>query len=64
MEQLLEPLQQIQQFVLLYPPHEKGPTRVCAALSKQTLVQQSLAPTLGLNQLCSSPLRPHSLDSQ
>jgi transposase len=55
MEQLLEELQQIQQFVLLYPPQgEKGPNRVSIALSKQTLAQQSLAQILGLDQLCST----------
>jgi hypothetical protein len=52
MEQLLEELQQMQQFVLLYPPQgEKGPNRVTTVLSKQTLTQQSLAKTLGLDQL-------------
>ena len=55
MEQLLEELQQIQQFVLLYPPQgEKGPSRVSTVLSKQTLAQQSLAQTLGLDQLRST----------
>jgi len=55
MEQLLEELQQIQQFALLYPPQgEKGPNRVSLVLSKQTLAQQSLAQTLGLDQLCSA----------
>ena len=52
MEQLLEELRQIQQFVLLYPPQgEKGPNRVATVLSKQTLTQQALAKTLGLDQL-------------
>jgi hypothetical protein len=52
MEQLLEELRHIQQFVLLYPPQgEKGPSRVATVLSKQTLTQQSLAKTLGLDQL-------------
>src|SRR5437870_7727341 len=52
MEQLLEELGQIQQFVLLYPPQgEKGPKRVATVLSKQTLPQQALAKTLGLDQL-------------
>ena len=51
-EQLLEELRQIQQFVLLYPPQgEKGPNRVATVLSKQTLTQQALAQTLGLDQL-------------
>jgi transposase len=54
-EQLLEELQQIQQFALLYPPQgEKGPNRLATVLSKQTLAQQSLAQTLGLDQLCST----------
>jgi transposase len=52
MEQLLEELQQMQQFVLLYPAQgEKGPNRVTTVLSKQTLTQQALAKTLGLDQL-------------
>jgi transposase len=52
MEQLLEELQQIQQFVLLYPPQgDKGPNRVATILSKQTLTQQALAQTLGLDHL-------------
>ena len=52
MEQLLEELRQIQQFVLLYPPQgQKGPHRVNTLLSKQTLPQQGLAKTLGLDQL-------------
>jgi len=51
-EQLLEELRQIQQFVLLYPPQgQKGPNRVATVLSKQTLTQQALAKTLGLDQL-------------
>jgi transposase len=40
MEQLLEGLRQIQQFLLLYLPQgEKGPNRVATVLSKQTLTQ-------------------------
>jgi len=54
-EHLLDQLRQIQQFVLLYPAQgEKGPNRVSTVLSKQTLAQQSLAQTLGLEQLCST----------
>ena len=50
--QLLEELRQIQQFVLLYPPQgNKGPNRIATVLSKQTLSQQALAKTLGLDQL-------------
>ena len=57
-EQLLEQLQQIQQYTLLYPPQgDKGPNRVATILSKQTLVQQRLAQELGLDQLCSTPSR-------
>jgi len=52
MEQLLEELRQIQQFVLLYPTQgEKGPNRMATVLSKQTLTQQALAKTLGLDEL-------------
>jgi transposase len=52
MEQLLDELAKIQQFVLLYPPQgEKGPNRVATVLSKQTLAQEALAKTLGLDQL-------------
>jgi transposase len=51
-EQLLEELRQIQQFVLLYPPQGiKGPNRVATVLSKQTLPQQALSATLGLDEL-------------
>jgi transposase len=56
MDQLLEELRQIQQFVLLYPPQgDKGPNRVATVLSKQTLTQQALAKTLGLDQLHITP---------
>jgi transposase len=56
MEQLLEELRQIQQFVLLYPPQgDKGPPRTAVVLSKQTLPQQQLARSLGLDQLGSTP---------
>jgi transposase len=52
MEQLLEELRQIQQFVLLYPPQgDKGPNRVATVLSKQTLTQQALVKILGLDPL-------------
>ena len=55
-EQLLEELRQIQEFVLLYPPQgEKGPKRVATVLSKQTLPQQALAHSLGLDQLHITP---------
>ena len=58
MEQLIDELRQIQQFVLLYPSQgEKGPNRVATVLSKQTLPQQSLAEVLGLDTLRSTPRR-------
>ena len=56
MERLLEELRQIQEFVLLYPPQgDKGPNRVATVLSKQTLSQQALAKTLGLEQMRTTP---------
>jgi transposase len=52
MENLLDELRQIQQFILLYPPQgEKGPHRAAVVLSKQTIPQQQLARVLGLDQL-------------
>ena len=52
LEQLLEELAEIKQFVLLYPPQgEKGPARAAYVLSQQTLAQQALIKTLGLDQL-------------
>ncbi len=51
-EQLLEELRHIQQFVLLYAPQGiKGPNRLATVLSSQTLPQQALTKTLGLDQL-------------
>jgi len=51
-EQLLQELEQIKQFVLLYPPQgEKGPARTAYVLSQQTLPQQALVKTLGLEKL-------------
>jgi len=50
-EQLLAELEQIKQFVLLYPPQgEKGPPRTAYVLSHQTLAQQALVKTLGLER--------------
>ena len=52
MEQMLDELRHIQQFVLLYPPQgEKGPQRAAIVRSKQTLPQQQLARMLGLDDL-------------
>jgi len=57
-EQLLEELQHIQEFTLLYPPQGiKGPNRLATVLSTQTLPQQALAKTLGLDQLRITPRR-------
>jgi transposase len=55
-EHLLTELDQIKQFVLLYPAQgEKGPHRTATVLSKQTLAQQSLADALGLDKLSTTP---------
>jgi len=52
MEQMLDELRQIEQFVLLYPPQgEKGPQRAAIVQSKQTFPQQQLAKILGLDEL-------------
>ncbi|HYL12243.1 MAG TPA: IS1634 family transposase [Terriglobales bacterium] len=52
LEQLLEELVEIKQFILLYPPQgEKGPARTAYVLSQQTLAQQALVKTLGLERL-------------
>ena len=57
-EQLIEQLSPIQQFILLYPPlGDKGPNRIATVLSKQTLAQQALASSLGLDQLSSTQRR-------
>ena len=57
-ERLLEELEQIKQFVLLYPPQgEKGPPRAAYVLSRQTLVQQALLKTLELEPLHRSTQR-------
>jgi transposase len=53
-EQLLEELEQIKQFVLFYPPQgEKGPPRTAYVLSQQTLAQQALVKTLELAAMAS-----------
>lgn len=52
MERLLDELGRIQEVVLLYPPQgETGPPRTATVLSTQTLPQQALVQTLGLDQL-------------
>ena len=58
MEQLLDELRQIGQFVLLYPSQgEKGPQRAAIVQSKQTFPQQQLAKALGLDELAARPKR-------
>jgi hypothetical protein len=52
LEQLLEELAEIKQFVLLYPTQgEKGPARTAYVLSQQTLAQQDLVKTRSLERL-------------
>jgi transposase len=52
MEQMLDELRQIQQFVLLYPPQgERGPQRAAIVRSKLTFPQQTLSKMLGLDDL-------------
>ncbi len=51
-EQMKAELEEIYQFVLLYPPQgEKGPYRTATIQSKQTLTQQMLAEAFGLSEL-------------
>lgn len=51
LETLQDELRKIEQYVLLYPPQgEKGPPRTAIVQSKQTLTQQLLATTLGVDQ--------------
>ena len=51
LEALQDELRKIEQYVLLYPPQgDKGPHRTAVVQSKQTLTQQLLASTLGLDQ--------------
>jgi transposase len=58
MEQMLDQLRQIEQFVLLYPPQgEKGPQRAAVVQYKQTFPQQQLARVLGLDELAKSHTR-------
>jgi len=56
LESLTDELKEIRQLVLLYPPQgDKGPNRSATILTKQSLPQQELAKTLGLDQLFASP---------
>ena len=54
-EELQKELEQIQQFVLLYPAQGPGPYRTATILSTQSLIQKGLAETLGLQQFGSTP---------
>ena len=54
-EELQKELEQIQQFVLLYPAQGAGPYRTATVLSTQNLIQKGLAETLGLPQLATTP---------
>jgi hypothetical protein len=50
-EKLQEELEQIQQFVLLYPALGGGPHRAATVVATQSPVQKGLVDTLGLEQL-------------
>ena len=54
-EELQKELEQIQQFVLLYPAQGAGPYRTATVVSTQSLIQKGLADTLGLQQFGSTP---------
>src|SRR5271165_3174858 len=54
-EDLQKELEQIQQFVLLYPAQGAGPYRTATVVSTQSLIQKGLAETLGLQQFGSTP---------
>jgi hypothetical protein len=54
-EELQKELEQIQQFVLLYPAQGAGPFRTATVVSTQSLIQKGLADTLGLQQFGSTP---------
>jgi transposase len=54
-EKLQEELEEIQQFVLLYPALGGGPPRTATVVARQSLVQKGLIDTLGLEQLAQYP---------
>jgi hypothetical protein len=54
-EKLQEKLEQIQQFVLLYPAQGAGPYRTATVTSTRSLIQKGLTETLGLQQLGNTP---------
>jgi hypothetical protein len=47
-KELQKELEQIQQFVLLYPAQGAGPYRAATVVSTQSVIQKGLAETLGL----------------
>jgi hypothetical protein len=51
METLRRELEQIQQFVLLYPAQGAGPYRTATVISAQRLIQKGLAEAVDLQQL-------------
>ena len=55
LEELQNELEQIQQFVLLYPAQGAGPYRTATVLSTQSLIPKGLAETLGLQHLATTP---------
>lgn len=54
-EGLQKELEQIQQFVLLYPAQGAGPYRTATVVSTQSFRQKGLADTLALQQFGSTP---------
>jgi len=54
LEELQKELEQIQQFVLLYPAQSAGPYRTATVISNPSLIQKGLAETLGLTQLATT----------
>jgi hypothetical protein len=55
LEELQKELEQIQQFVLLYPAQGAGPYRPATVISTQSPIQKDLAETLGLPHLAPTP---------
>jgi hypothetical protein len=54
-EELRDELEQIRQFVLLYPAQGAGPYRAATVVSTQSLMQKGLADILGWQQFGSTP---------
>ena len=55
LEELQKQLEQIQQFVLLYPAQGAGPYRTATVVSTQSLIQKGLVETLGLQRFATTP---------